>query len=68
MANLIYEPEKVTGCLQEFGKDTNDWKKLTIFRLVQVCKEVGSKYTRSKVKKNAAGICIYFRRTFACQP
>ena len=51
LANLIYEPEKVTGVLQEFGKDTNDWKKLTIFRLVQVCKEVGSKYTRSKVRK-----------------
>ena len=51
LANLIYEPEKVTGCLQEFGKDTNDWKKLTIYRLVQVCKEVGSKYTRSKVRK-----------------
>ncbi len=51
LANLIYEPEKVLMCIDEFKRDAQDFKRLTIYRLVQVCKEVGSKYTRSKVRK-----------------
>ena len=33
------------------GHYTEDWQKITIYRLVQSCKEVSSKYTRSKVRK-----------------
>lgn len=51
LANLIYEPEKVLMCIDEFKKDAEDFKRLTIYRLVQICQEVGSKYTRSKVRK-----------------
>ena len=50
LANLIYEPEKI---LNQNKKEDNfeDWKKITIYRLVELCKVVSSKYTRSKVRK-----------------
>lgn len=53
LANLIYEPESVLNCVELFGHHDSmeDWKRLTIYRLVLVCKEVSSKYTRSKVRK-----------------
>ena len=34
LANLIYEPEKVLMCIDEFKKDAEDFKRLTIYRLV----------------------------------
>ncbi len=51
LANLVYAPEQVLS-----QKDTGDdsyceWCEITIYRLVQVCKTVASKYTRSKVRK-----------------
>lgn len=51
LANLIYEPEKVLNCMEEFHTGSRDFKRLMIYRLVQVCQEVSSKYTRSKVRK-----------------
>ncbi|MGN0297800.1 MAG: fructose-1,6-bisphosphatase [Lachnospiraceae bacterium] len=51
LANLIYNPEKMLQVLQLFHKNSADWQKVTIYRLVTLCKEVSSKYTRSKVRK-----------------
>ncbi len=51
LANLIYYPEKTLAKMRQEGRDTEDWKRITIFRLVQICKDVSSKYTRSKVRK-----------------
>lgn len=51
LANLIYYPESVVSARCAAGTDYNDWEKITIYRLVQICKEVSSKYTRSKVRK-----------------
>lgn len=51
LANLIYYPEQVLNLIGASGKDTDDWKRINIYRLVQICKEVSSKYTRSKVRK-----------------
>lgn len=51
LANLIYYPERMLQKLSLQGKVTDDWKRVTIYRLVQICKEVSSKYTRSKVRK-----------------
>ncbi|MDL2294998.1 fructose-1,6-bisphosphatase, partial [Ruminococcaceae bacterium OttesenSCG-928-D13] len=47
---LIYRPEQVLAAQRKVGM-TKDWCRVTIFRLVQVCKSVASKYTRSKVRK-----------------
>ncbi|MCI1964551.1 MAG: fructose-1,6-bisphosphatase [Oscillospiraceae bacterium] len=51
LAKLIYypEPELARAARCESGFD--DWCRITIYRLVEVCKEAGSKYTRSKVRK-----------------
>lgn len=51
LAKLVYYPEQVLNEKAMAGKDTEDWKRINIYRLVQICKEVSSKYTRSKVRK-----------------
>lgn len=51
LANLIYYPEKILREIQKEGKFTEDWQRITIYRLVRMCKQVSSKYTRSKVRK-----------------
>ncbi len=51
LANLIYYPERNLAKFKQAGKATEDWQRITIYRLVQICKEVSSKYTRSKVRK-----------------
>ena len=51
LANLIYYPEKGVRAVEKEGKFTEEWQKSTIYRLVRICKECSSKYTRSKVRK-----------------
>ena len=51
LANLIYYPDRVMNQLEINGQDDDDWQRVTIYRLVQICKVVSSKYTRSKVRK-----------------
>lgn len=51
LANLIYYPERALPAVELKGKALGDWKKITIYRLVQMCRTVSSKYTRSKVRK-----------------
>ncbi len=52
LANLIYYPKKELGRMEREGRAGDDWKRITIYRLVQISKEVSSKYTRSKVRKS----------------
>lgn len=51
LANLIYYPDRNLGKIRKTGLFTEDFQKITIYRLVQICKVVSSKYTRSKVRK-----------------
>ena len=51
LANLIYYPEKGVRAVQKEGRFTEDWQKIMIYRLVRICKDCTSKYTRSKVRK-----------------
>ncbi len=51
LANLIYYPERNLSRRMKEGQFFEDWQRITIYRLVQICKEVSSKYTRSKVRK-----------------
>lgn len=55
LAMLIYYPElkikQIQGKLKE-RENLEDWYKVTIFRLIRVCKNASSKYTRSKVRKS----------------
>lgn len=54
LCTLLYYPEqKLELVKQEFNDDADlrDWYFITINRLVRVCRDVSSKYTRSKVHK-----------------
>ena len=51
LANLIYYPERNLARRTHNEGNTEDWQRITIYRLVRICKEVSSKYTRSKVRK-----------------
>ncbi len=53
LATLIYYPEQMlTRKLDRINAEAvADWYRVTLFRLVQVCRVISSKYTRSKVRK-----------------
>ena len=51
LANLIYYPDRNLGKIRKTGLFTEDFQKITIYSMVQICKVVSSKYTRSKVRK-----------------
>ncbi len=53
LCTLIYYPEEKLELIKEAeSEDLDDWYHITIHRLVNVCREVSSKYTRSKVRKS----------------
>ena len=52
LCTLIYYPEQKLELVEATEKDLNDWYHITIHRLVAVCRDVSSKYTRSKVRKS----------------
>ena len=51
MATLIYYPAEKLDLIEKEEPELDDWYKITLHRLIQVCKRVASKYTRSKVRK-----------------
>lgn len=51
LANLIYYPEREIKRIRDQGEMTDEWKQLTIYRLLLVCEAVSAKYTRSRVRK-----------------
>lgn len=51
LASLIYYPEREIKRLRSLGETTDEWKQLTIYRLLLVCEAVSAKYTRSRVRK-----------------
>ena len=52
LCTLIYYPEEKLELIKAMEEDIEDWYHITIHRLVAVCKDVSSKYTRSKVRKS----------------
>ena len=51
LATLIYYPAEKLDLIEKSETELDDWYKITLHRLIQVCKRVASKYTRSKVRK-----------------
>ena len=52
LCTLIYYPtEKLALIKAEHSGDMHDWYVLTLRRLISVCQNMSSKYTRSKVRK-----------------
>lgn len=52
LCTLIYYPEQKLELVKSKEEDINDWYHITIHQLVNVCRDVSSKYTRSKVRKS----------------
>ena len=51
LANLIYYPERILSEKRHKHEVTDEWIKVTINKLTEICRVVSSKYTRSKVRK-----------------
>ena len=52
LCTLIYYPEQKLELVKQTEDDIDDWYHITIHKLVKVCRDVSSKYTRSKVRKS----------------
>ena len=52
LCTLIYYPEQKLELIKAQEDDIDDWYHITIHQLVRVCRDVSSKYTRSKVRKS----------------
>ena len=51
LATLIYYPRERLEMEKKQQEDIDDWYKVMLYRLIDVCKIVSSKYTRAKVRK-----------------
>lgn len=51
LATLIYYPEQKLEIIKQEVEDINDWYKITLYRLIEVCRVVASKYTRAKIRE-----------------
>lgn len=51
LATLIYYPKEKMNRIKKTEENMEDWYKITLYRLIEVCKNTASKYTRSKVRK-----------------
>lgn len=51
LATLIYYPREKLEEIAAETPDMREWYRITLHRLIELCREVSSKYTRSKVRK-----------------
>ncbi len=51
LATLIYYPQEKLELVAQQEVDLDEWYRITLHRLIEVCRLVSSKYTRSKVRK-----------------
>lgn len=51
LATLIYYPEEKLALISKNTEDLEEWYRITIHRLIGLCRWVAAKYTRSKVRK-----------------
>lgn len=51
LATLVYYPEQKLDIVLKEEENIDDWYKINLYRLIELCRNVSSKYTRSKVRK-----------------
>ena len=51
LATIIYYPEQKLDLALREEADIDDWYKITLHKLIKICRTISSKYTRSKVRK-----------------
>lgn len=59
LAYLIYYPDRQLKKMREQGGLSDEWRRLTIYRLILVCEVVSAKYTRSRVRKRIPKDMVY---------
>ncbi len=50
LATLIYYPERKLDLIKAQVDDINDWYKITLYRLIEICRVIASKYTRAHIR------------------
>lgn len=50
LATLIYYPEQKLEFIKEEVDDIEDWYKITLYRLIEICRVVAAKYTRARIR------------------
>lgn len=51
LATLIYYPEEKLELIKKEVSDKNEYYRITLYRLIEICRVISSKYSRSKVRK-----------------
>lgn len=51
LATLIYYPKEKLKLVGKDEENMEDWYKITLYRLIAICKHTAEKYTRSKVRR-----------------
>lgn len=51
LATLIYYPREKMEIVKSQESDMENWYRIMLYRLIEVCKTVSSKYTRSRLRK-----------------
>ncbi len=51
LATLVYYPEEKLAHMKTLGENSREWYRVTLYRLMELCRLTASKYTRSKVRK-----------------
>jgi len=52
LATLIYYPQQKLDLIKEGRGDMEEWYEVNLYRLIRLCQDTASKYTRSKVRKS----------------
>lgn len=50
LCTLIYYPEQKLELLKHETENMDDWYRITLYRLIEICRVVASKYTRASVR------------------
>lgn len=59
LAYLIYYPDRQMKKMRKEGGLSDEWRRLTIYRLILICESVSAKYTRSRVRKSIPKDMVY---------
>ena len=50
LATLIYYPEQKLDIIKRSVDNIDDWYKITLYRLIEICRVIASKYTRASIR------------------
>lgn len=51
LSTLIYYPEQKLDLIKRTIPQISDWYKITLYRLIEICRLVASKYTRARIRQ-----------------